>query len=293
MDKGNDSAYFEKFLNHSDSLDVQKVFKVIRSRWYWLAGSLFFFGMLCFLYLRLITPRYVASINLKYLNKQSELDEIASSTPTLLLNDGSSDYLTEKYNVRSQEVVETALTKLNNPFTFYRLKDFRKIDLYPVKPLSLKVIDFEPSKFTNGTFLLDQENELSYEGSFHKKLIAGMVYTIPGLSFQIEKINNQNGYEVIFVFNIPSSLAREFIKQIDLLEVEEEMPVLTLAFEHHNKPFAKDFLEKLLESYKEYDIGQKQRSSDLTLHFIHQDQLPCCVQKLLSGKSRKFASMDW
>jgi len=269
MDKGNDSAYFEKLLNHSDSLDVQKVFKVILSRWYWLAGSLLFFGMLCFLYLRLITPRYVASINLKYLNRQSELDEIASSTPTLLLNDGSNDYLTEKYNVRSQEVVETALNKLNNPFTFYRLKDFRKIDLYPVKPLSLKVIDFEPSKFTNGTFLLDQENELSYEGSFHKKLIAGMVYTIPGLSFQIEKINNQNGYEVIFVFNIPSSLAREFIKQIDLLEVEEEMPVLTLAFEHHNKPFAKDFLEKLLESYKEYDIGQKQRSSDLTLHFIH------------------------
>ncbi|MCF2446196.1 polysaccharide biosynthesis tyrosine autokinase [Dyadobacter sp. CY345] len=269
MNKGNDSAFFEEFLNHSDSLDIQKVFKVILSRWYWVAGSLLFFGLLCFLYLKLVTPKYVANINLKYLNKQSELDEITGPEPTFLINSGSADYLTEKYNVKSQEVVETALNKLDNPFTFYRLKDFREIDIYPIRPFQLKVLFFDPSKFTNGIFLLDRESELSYEASYQKKIKAGTVYRVPGLTFLIEKVNPKHEYEVKFVFNNPSGLAKDFIKHIDLIEVEEEMPVLTLAFEHHNKPFAKDFLEKLLESYQEYDLRQKQRSSDLTLRFIN------------------------
>jgi len=269
MNKGNDSAFFEEFLNHSDSLDIQKVFKVILSRWYWVAGSLFFFALVCFLYLKLVTPQYVASIDLKYSDKQSELDEIASSTPALLLNDGSSDYLTEKYNVKSQEVVEAALKKLNNPFTFYRLKDFRKIDIYPVKPLQLKVLHYDPSKFTHGTFHIDEENELSYESSYNSKISEGAVYSIPGLTLVVEKVNTDVDFDVKFIFNDPANHARDYIKHIDLVEVEEEMPVLKLAFEHHNKPFAKDFLEKLLESYQEYNLRQKQRSSDLTLRFIN------------------------
>lgn len=273
MSKGNDSAFFEEFLNHSDSLDFQKVFKVILSRWYWLAGSLLFFGVLCFLYLKLITPEYIATTNLKYSERQSELDEISSAKPTFLINNGSSDYLTEKYNVRSQEVVENALIKLDNPFTFYRLKDFREIDLYPVKPLHLRVLDFDPATFENGSFLIDKTHQISYQSARLKKataLIQGSTFTVPGLSFVVEQISIADDYAFKFVFNNPSILARDFIKHIEVKEVEEEMPVLTLSFKHHNRPFAKDFLEKLLESYQEYDLKQKQRSSDLTLRFIEE-----------------------
>jgi tyrosine-protein kinase Etk/Wzc len=271
MSKGNDSAFFEEFLNHSDSLDFQKVFKVIRSRWYWLAGSLLVFGSLCFLYLKLIKPEYVATTELIFSERQSELDELSSAKPAFLLNNGNNDYLTEKYNVRAQEVVENALVKLNNPFTFYRLKDFRQIDLYPVKPLQLQVLDFDPIRFEYGTFLIDKTRQISYESTNCKEtkaLIKGSIFTIPGLSFLIEEIQIPDAYEFKFVFNDPSKRARDLIKYIEVKEVEEEMPVLTLSFKHHNRPFAKDFLEKLLESYQQYDLKQKQRSSDLTLRFI-------------------------
>jgi len=269
MAKGKDGAFFEEFLNHSDSLDFQKVFKVILSRWYWVAGSLFLLGIFCFLFLKLVTPEYVASTNLKYLDKQSELDEIATSKPTFLINNGSTDYLIEKYNVKSQEVVEEALKKLDNPFTFYRLKDFRRIDIYPIKPLKIKILHFDAPKFEQVEFLLDSKNQLSYDPSNSQIVTPGIIISVPGLSFLIESIDYKNQYEVKFVFNNPSILAKELIKHIDVSEVEEEMPVLALAFRHHNKPFAKDFLEKLLESYQEYDLRQKQRSSDLTLHFIN------------------------
>lgn len=275
MTKGNDSAFFEEFLNHSDSLDFQKVFKVILSRWYWVAGSLFFFGICCFLFLKLVKPKYVASINLKYLDKQTELDEITSTKPTYLINDGSSEYLTEKYNIQSREVVENALTKLQYPFTFYRLKDFRRIDIYPYKPLTISVLSFDELKFEKGKFSINSRSKLSYQTNNYIKtfnLVKGKIYSFPGLSFQIEQINITQKFDVEFVYNDPSILARDFIKRIEVTEIEDKMPVLTICFKHHNKPFAKDFLEKLLESYQVYDLRQKQQSSDLTLHFIN-DQL--------------------
>jgi tyrosine-protein kinase Etk/Wzc len=283
---GNDSAFYEEFLKHSESLDFQKVLKVILSRWYWVAGSLLFFAFLCFLLLKLIRPQYITSINLKYQDKQTELDEITSNRPTYLIHNGSSDYLTEKYNIRSREVVEDAIARLNHSFTFYRLKDFRHIDVYPYKPLLLKVLSFDEAVFAKGKFLLSPTLDLTYESENDSKIFRlekGTVITIPGLSFQIEQIGRKEKFDFELVYNHPSSITRDLIKSIEVSETEDEMPVLTLSFKHQNKPFSKDFLEKLLESYQAYDLRQKQRSSDLTLLFIN-DQV-----KIYSASLKKAA----
>jgi len=271
MNKGNDSAFFEEFLNHSDSLDFQKVFKVILSRWYWVAGSLFFFGILCFLYLKLTPREYIAGTSLKYSDKQSELDEISSTKPSFLFNNGNTEYLTEKYNIKSQEVVENALIKLDNAFTFYRYKNFRRVDIYPEKPLKIKIIHFDAARFEPGEFSIEDHNQLVFQSEKIQKsvpILQGTNFTIPGLSFLIEEVNIRDGLDIKFVFNNPSILAQDLIKDIEVSEVEEQMPVLTLSFKHTNKTFAKDFLEKLLVAYQDYDIGQKKLSSDLTLLFI-------------------------
>ncbi|MEO6686081.1 MAG: Wzz/FepE/Etk N-terminal domain-containing protein, partial [Dyadobacter sp.] len=219
MAKGNKGAFFEEFLNHSDSLDFQKVFKVILSRWYWVAGSLLFFSISGFLFLKLVKPKYVASINLKYLDKQTELDEITSTKPTYLINDGSNEYLTEKYNIQSREVVENALTKLHYPFTFYRLKDFRRIDIYPYKPLTIRVLSFDELKFEKGKFSIYSWSELSYQTEDYVKnfnLTKGTIYSVPGLTFQIEQINSIEKFDIEFVYNNPSVIARDFIKRIEV-----------------------------------------------------------------------------
>jgi tyrosine-protein kinase Etk/Wzc len=286
MGKRNDSAFFEEFLNHSESLDFQKVFKVILSRWYWVAGSLFFFAVCCFLFLKLVRPQYIASVNLKYLDKQTELDEIANAKPTYLINNGNNDYLTERYTIKSQEVVENAIAKLNYPFTFYWLKDFRHIDIYPSQPLLIKILSFEESEFRKGKFLISPLGDLTYHSENYNKTIKltqGAIFSVPGLSFQIEQINIKEKLNFEFIYNNPSTLARDLIKRIEVDEIEDQMPVLTLSFRHHNKPFAKDFLEKLTESYQSYDLEQKQRSSDLTLYFIH-DQV-----KVYSASLKKAA----
>ncbi|CAG5007931.1 hypothetical protein DYBT9275_04157 [Dyadobacter sp. CECT 9275] len=270
-----DNAFFERLLSNSESIDFKKLFKVFLSRWYWIIGSLGLFGVLCFLYLKFAVPQFVASVTVKYLEKQSELDEFSSSKPTYIFNSATTDYLTEKFNVRSQEVVENALYKLNNPFTFFRVKDFRKIDVYPSKPLDLEVISFDPDTYENGVFSITENLGLVYrleEREVTLPLRLGAIVTVPGLSFKIKEISTAKGYEFDFVHNEIARQAENFIGRIGMEEVEEAMPVMNMSFRHHSAAFTKDFLEKLIEAYREFDLRQKQKSSDLTIKFIN-DQL--------------------
>src|SRR5690606_17617662 len=151
------SALFDQMLGSSDSIDFQKLLKVFASRWWWIVISLAIAGTLCLLYLKLITPQYVGSVTLKYLEKQSELDGLSGAKPTYVFSAGSQEYLTEKFNVRSPEVVQNTLIKLKNPFTFYRVKDLRRVDVYPSRPLDLEVLSYDPAEYEHGVFTIEDD----------------------------------------------------------------------------------------------------------------------------------------
>ncbi|WP_247236073.1 polysaccharide biosynthesis tyrosine autokinase [Telluribacter sp. SYSU D00476] len=273
MKNDNDSVFFEQLLSHSDSLDFQKLMKVLASRWYWIVGALLLTSILCFIYLKLATPQYVGSVTIKYLEKRSQLDDFANSQTTYLFNSGNTDYLTEKYNVKSQEVVQNAITKLNNPFTFYRLKDLRRIDVYPNRPLDLEVISYDRELYEHGTFVLEDDLSLTYQTQTSEvpiRLVERSLVSLRGLVFRVKTIApNTEGYIYEFVFNDPVRLVNSFVSRIDMDEVEQDMPVMALSFRYHNPAFTKDFLDQLLEAYREFDLKQKQQSSDLTIRFIN------------------------
>ncbi len=267
----NEAQFFEKLISSSESIDVKKLLLVFLSRWYWILASVLLCITIGYLSLKFAKPLYVASITFKYMEKQSELDELGSTKPTYIFSNSNSDYLTERFNVRSQEVVENALIKLNQQFTFYRIKDLRKLDVYPFAPLKIKVNNYSPEKFKHGLFRLDENLVLHYIVGDdiiewqpkNKKNIS-----VPGLDFQIQEVNTKFGYEYEFHFNDFSDQAARVLGSIDMQEVEEAMPVMNLSFRHQNFTFTKDFITKLIESYTEFDIRKKQKSSDLTIQFI-------------------------
>ncbi|MPR34971.1 GumC family protein [Salmonirosea aquatica] len=272
MKRETDSALFEQLLGNSEAIDFQKLLKVFVSRWWWIVISLVLAGILCFLYLKLVTPQYIGTVTLKYNEKQSELDELGGAKPTFIFSSGSQDYLTEKFNVRSPEVVRNTLVKMHNPFTFYRLKDLREVDIYPSRPLELEVLSYDSAVYRHGTFIIDEDLTLSYQTgttvSRPLKIINQAVVTMEGLVFRINAINTQPGYSFKFTFNDPVRLVNGFVGRIDMEETEDAMPVMDLTFRHHNEEFTKDFLVNLVEAYREFDLKQKQQSSDLTINFI-------------------------
>lgn len=273
MRQETDSALFEQLLGNSESIDFRKLFRVFGSRWWWIVAALLLAGALCFLYLKFVTPQYIGTVTLKYLDKQSELDGLTGSQPTFIFGTSSPDYLTEKFNVRSPEVVQNTLKSMDNPFTYYRVKDLRRIDVYPARPLELEVLRYDPAQYRNGTFELDEDLTLRYRTeesvSIPLRLVRRAVVTLPGLVFRIKEINTAPGYTFEFTYNDPARLVNAFVRRIDMEETEDQMPVMDLTFRHHNEAYTENFLANLVEAYREFDLRQKQKSSDLTISFIN------------------------
>lgn len=271
MRNDRNTAIFDELLSNSNTLDYQKVLKIFLSRWYWIVGALVFFGILCFLYLKLATPVYLSSVTLKYTEKKSQLDEIGNASPVYLFNTGSEDYLTEKYTIISPDVIQSALKIQNRAFTFYRMKDLRRIDVYPYQPVQITVLNYDPTQYAHGKFLLNEDLSLTYQTTASETTIAltkQAVIKIQGLWFRIDSINTAPGYQYEFSYNEPSKMVTDLRARINMAEVEEGMPILSLSFKHHNAAYTTDFLKNLLQAYQEHDLKQKQQSSDLTIRFI-------------------------
>jgi len=274
MRQETDKDLFEQLLGSSESIDFGKLFRVFLSRWWWIVSALLLAAALCFLYLKFVTPQYIGTVTLKYLDKQSELDGLTGAQPTFVFGASSPDYLTEKFNVRSPEVVQNTLTRMNNPFTYYRIKDLRRIDVYPAQPLHLEVLTYDPAKYEHGTFELDGDLSLRYRTGESVtqplSLVRRSVITLPGLVFKVKGINTSPDYAFEFTYNDPAGLVNAFVWRIDMEETEDQMPVMDLTFRHHNEQFTEDFLANLVEAYRDFDLRQKQKSSDLTIGFIEE-----------------------
>jgi capsular exopolysaccharide synthesis family protein len=271
MRNDRNTALFDELLNNSNTLDYHKILKIFLSRWYWIVGALGFFGLFCFLYLKLATPVYLSSITLKYSEKKSQLDEIGNSAPVYLFNTGSEEYLTEKYTIASPDVIQSALKIQNRSFTFYRIKDLRRIDVYPFQPVQITVLNYDPTQYEHGKFLLNEDLSLTYLTEACETTIAPTeqaIVKVQGLLFKIVTIHTALGYQYEFTYNEPSRMVAGLRARIKMTEVEEGMPILSLSFKHHNAAYTKDFLKNLLQAYQEYDLKQKQQSSDLTITFI-------------------------
>lgn len=287
MKNEQEQAYFEQLLANSQTLNLRQVARMLLSRWYWIVGALVTAAVACFLYLKLAKPLYLASITLKYSDKKSQLDELGGGAPMYVFGTTPDEYLTEKYNVMSPEVIRGAIERLQNPFSFYRLKDLRQIDIYPYRPLQIEVLHYDSDSYERGIFEVEEE-ELSYTTENGSKqsfiLNTNTPIQVPGLTISVKNIKKEN-YTYRFVYNDPSRMVRGLVSTIGMNEVEEGMPIMQLSFKHHNEAYTKDFLLALLESYKEYDLKQKQQSSDLTIQFIKEQT--DLYAGLLKGSARE------
>ncbi len=284
-EKQNNST-FDRYSEDGINVDFKRLTRVLWSRWYWVVGAVLLALLACFVFLKVSKPRYVASVTLRYNEKKTELDELNK----LIQPDGfgNQEYLTEKYVIESEEVINGAIALLKTPFTFKKKGTFRDDDVYPYQPFTSQVIFYDKAEFGKGKFELLQNGIISYateDGNEEKRfdLSKDTLIAVNGFAFKITSIQNLDDLYV-FNYNDLESVKKAVDNKIDVKEPERNLPILELSFTYNNQKFTQDFLNKLLASYEDYDLSQKRRSSDLTIRFI-QDQI-----KLYSNSLRQASS---
>ncbi|MFN8349059.1 MAG: polysaccharide biosynthesis tyrosine autokinase [Spirosomataceae bacterium] len=275
----------DRFTEVSADIDIKRIFKVLWSRWYWVVGALVITLGGCFIFLQIANPRYVADVVLKYNEKQTELDELNQ----LIQPDAANrEYLTERFVIQSEEVINGAIKKLNYPFTFYRQVPFRREDVYPYQPFTAQIISYDAAQFGFGLFEIKKNGVITYKTEDETEVLTfdlskDTLISVKGLSFSIHSVD-QLSQEYLFIYNDLNEIRSSLDDQIHVAEEEQNLPILNVSFTYNNQRFTQDFLQKLIESYEEYNLGQKKRSSNLTINFI-QEQI-----KIYSAALQKASS---
>lgn len=285
MQNGNWSQSQDRYTEVSADIDVKRILKVILSRWYWVIGALVLTVGGCAIFLQVAHPRYMAEMVLKYNDKQTELDELNR----LIQSDESNlEYLTELYVIKSEEVINGAIKKLNYPFTFYRELTFRHDDVYPYQPFTAQVISYDHSKFQFGLFEIKQSGLITYKTKDETEnltfdLSKDTLVSVRGLSFSVKSVERLS-QDYVFSYNDLNDLRGRLDGGIKVTEEGASLPILNVSFSYYNRQFTQDFLQKLIESYEEYNLEQKKRSSNLTINFI-QEQIKIYATALQKASS--------
>ena len=280
------NSTFDRYANGATAIDLKRLVRVVWSRWYWVVGATALALLGCFAFLKIAQPLYVASVTLRYNEKNTQIDELNQ----LIQPDGfnNQEYVTEKYVIESEEVTNNAIGKLNYPFTFFQETAFRTDDVYPYKPFTAEVVSYVEENFGNGIFEIDKKGVVSYKTEDEAENLVfdiskDTLITVRGLSFKINSVA-QISDNYTFTYNTLNNIKKFVNKKVYAKETERNLPILEVSFSYYNQKFTQDFLEKLIESYQEYNLTQKKRSSDLTINFIRQQV------ELYSSKLRRASS---
>ncbi|WP_298354989.1 tyrosine-protein kinase family protein [Runella sp.] len=270
----------------SADIDIKRIFKVLWSRWYWVVGALVLTLGGCFIFLQIANPRYVADVVLRYNEKQTELDELNQ----LIQPDAAAqEYLTERFVIQSEEVINSAIKKLNYPFTFYQESTFRREDVYPYQPFTAQIISYDAGKYRYGLFEIKKNGIITYKTEDETEVLKfdlskDTLVSVTGLSFSINSVERLS-QDYLFIYNDLNEIRSSLDDQIHVAEEEQNLPILNVSFTYNNQRFTQDFLQRLIESYEEYNLGQKKRSSNLTINFI-QEQIKIYSSALQKASSQ-------
>ncbi len=264
----------------NDKLELSGFFRQIQGKWPWL---------LLFLALGMGSGYLLAKYKKQIYNAKAsiKIDETESSVSQFLaidmFEDGFSSYnkiSTEAKIVGSRTMVEQALSKLPLDIRYYKHGTFSSFELYRKSPIQLNILSDgtsnEPLELEVN--FKDQEKfNLSYSlknKNVDQELSLGEIFEINGKSYSIESNYNQKKREIdtegsyrIKVVD-KKKLAQEFKQNLIVLQTEDKVSILNIAYQSTNPHLAKEFVEALVTTYVDLEYDQKSLAASNTIRFI-------------------------
>jgi len=260
----------------NQEFDYFKIAKIIISRWYWIVASM----MLCYIaadvYLWYTPKTYATTASMKLEDKKTELSDIVPS----IGNSGDknvSRVQTETFVIQSRNVILNAVKDLNYPISFYVAGRVRTngYELYPARPLNIKIIKFDSLNFYTGliTYKAISKNEftLGYNingADVSKTFLYNNPIDIGSTTFSISYADVSKNTVYLFNFNNPEALVSRARGGLGVSEVIKNSNIVYLRESDSNPQFAADIVNAIMKEYVIYDRNKKQQSSSQIINFI-------------------------
>ncbi|MDB5128777.1 Wzz/FepE/Etk N-terminal domain-containing protein [Mucilaginibacter sp.] len=267
----------------NQEIDYFKIGKILISRWYWIAGSLFIFMLWSYVYLWYTPKTFATSGTMKLEEKKSEISDLVNVMSTS--DRGPSKIQSETSVIQSPTVILSAIKDIDYDISYYIEGRVRTSEIYPLKPLDIQTIQFDSLNFYRDIITFKALNKNSFNLSYKvgaKEVSKSHKYntpiTIGPTTFSIKPpdyIGNSTLY--LFKFNIPEDFIGRVRGGLRTSEMVKNSNILLLQQTDANPQFAADVLNAIMREYLIYDRNRKTQSATQMINFID-DQL-----KYLSG----------
>ncbi|HYH57497.1 MAG TPA: Wzz/FepE/Etk N-terminal domain-containing protein, partial [Anseongella sp.] len=223
-------------------ISLNNLLRVLKSRWYWVLGTLLVSMAVCYLFLKVTQPEYRSQATLKY--NSNDKSEVTEMSQMLFPDFGQNQqYLAEIYTLKSISLITRALDTMKHHFVFQAREGLRMANIYPQKPFDAEILYYNPDEFNRGDFSMTYGADaleinylpatgLSAEMSFN--LRQGDTVKVPGLQFALSEIRGVGHGNVSFSFIDFFAIKESLVNSLNIAEAEKSVPVLQASFTGNN-----------------------------------------------------------
>jgi len=273
----------EEEIQQNDFSFKDIVFRYLRY-WYWFVAGAALCAAVAWLYLQRTTPMYQSTASL--LIKDEKKGGLSNNEvlKDMDLFSGSKLVDNEVEVLKSRNLIEKVVDKLNLPVQYYREDTFRDVELYANSPIKLNFTELTPYAYDHALYIrMDGEERFELLSSTGKSMGTFMYTQLiksPYGHFRIFRNKDIAAvdYPVKVTFISRDQLVDNLRGEISVELLSKNSTVLQLSYKNGSREKGKAILGKLLEEYSFSALEDKNREASNTLRFI-EDRL-----KLITGE---------
>jgi capsular exopolysaccharide synthesis family protein len=265
-----------KHTNHTfQEIDYIRLLKIFLSRWYWVIGCVIIGIVFAFINLRFTYSTYQSSALLKFDDKKTEISELININSYY---DRKDKIQSEIYVIQSRTLLSQAVTRLNYPYSFYRIGTVLESETYPNNPCDVEILKIDSNSLFNYSFIYKQKDKLKFNLSIYSNstLVSeseyyyGQEVNIGANKFRIIKslLPEADLTNFRLVFNHPSNLLGRMMGGLQVREVGKGVNIMALTFTDKNPVLAADMLNAIISEYRIFDKDQKGLAAAQTIEFV-------------------------
>lgn len=263
---------------------------VLKKNWYW---SIVFLGLtlgLAFIYLRYTKPVYESSIIIQLDNKEDGKEVL-----DIDLKANPDNNLSENVELlKSTFLIRKALEKLPLEVSYYVEGQILEEEKYLSSGYTVRILHVADSTKYKGKYTITDVSEdditLNYNGKTKTYELNDPITTdYATFSVTIDDIASiQSQLEenkIHFRVNDLDALAKRYSRSVVVQVINPDAKTVKIAFRSFNPNLSKDVVEAINQTFNEFDLDRKSKSSQSILNFIN-NQIDTVFSSLKASENK-------
>ncbi|MDD2961419.1 MAG: polysaccharide biosynthesis tyrosine autokinase, partial [Muribaculaceae bacterium] len=262
----------------ANGISMRDFFETCYRHWYWFIISIIACTSLAFLFAQSQTTKYklYAYILIKSDEKSGNISE-NSLFADMGIGNPSQAVENEIYIIKSTQLLEQVVNRLNLDVTYFVKPLLRKVNIYKKSPIELRFLSEVPDLGLSMEVELKDDNVYEYsfpkgdDDSWYTAKYGDKITSSEGVFIVTKTPNftpdNENKYLYLSVRN-PRVTAEQIWDKLAVKKADKETNVLELTIDGNNYEMCCDLLDNLIDVYNQDVINVKNRVAKNTELFI-------------------------